>query len=156
MSTQNKNYLPPSKRKEIINEQGVSQEDLTNENLFPSLCEGEKSTWKGKSFKTTIDKLIASEKLSEQEKILAEEEKRKKKEWTHLSLNITNEFVNRFNTMIEEREKVIKLMNEFWVPMPTQTYKMNNRNNNETDDKLSSVSDEVDSLASIEDNNDDE
>ena len=133
MNTQNKSYIPPSKRKEIINEQGVSQEDLNNQNLFPSLCEGGKDVWKGKSFKATIDTLIASEKLSEQEKIIREEKKKEMRRLTRLSLNITPEFIIRFNNMIEERERVIKLMNEFWIAMPTQIYKTNK-------------SDEVDSL----------
>jgi len=133
MNTQNKSYIPPSKRKEIINEQGVSQEDLNNQNLFPSLCEGGKDVWKGKSFKATIDTLIASEKLSEQEKIIREEKKKQMRRLTRLSLNITPEFIIRFNNMIEERERVIKLMNEFWIAMPTQIYKTNK-------------SDEVDSL----------
>jgi hypothetical protein len=133
MNTQNKSYIPPSKRKEIINEQGFSQEDLNNQNLFPSLCEGGKDVWKGKSFKATIDTLIASEKLSEQEKIIREEKKKEMRRLTRLSLNITPEFIIRFNNMIEERERVIKLMNEFWIAMPTQIYKTNK-------------SDEVDSL----------
>jgi hypothetical protein len=133
MNTQNKSYIPPSKRKEIINEQGVSQEDLNDQNLFPSLCEGGKDVWKGKSFKATIDTLIASEKLSEQEKIIREEKKKEMRRLTRLSLNITPEFIIRFNNMIEERERVIKLMNEFWIAMPTQIYK-------------TKKSDEVDSL----------
>jgi TolA-binding protein len=81
----------------------------------------------------SIDTLIASEKLSEQEKIIREEKKKEMRRLTRLSLNITPEFIIRFNNMIEERERVIKLMNEFWIAMPTQIYKTNK-------------SDEVDSL----------
>ena len=117
MSTQQK-YVVPIKRAQEIKEKGLSQEELTNEKLFPILCEAGKTAWTGKTFKTTIYDLIASEKLSAQEKAAQEEARKAMEGWARLSLTLTKDDCIRFNEKTEKTEQLAKEMQDPWYYNP--------------------------------------
>ena len=78
--------------------------DLTNQVLFPQLSDAKQSTWTGKSFKQTIEDLIAYEKLSEQERAQQELRAKAMSGW-HVLPKVTHEWLLNFN------EKMIELNN---------------------------------------------
>ena len=137
MSTQKKVYLPPAKRKQEIKENGLSQEELNSENLFPTLCETGKAQWTGKTFKATIDDLIALEKLTAHEKAAQEEARKAMEGWARLSLNLTKEDYIRFNEKIETIDKIAKGMDNSWFYTPSH---INYNSSKEKDDDEVSVS----------------
>lgn len=78
--------------------------DLTSQELFPQLGEAKQSSWTGKSFKQTIEELIAYEKLSEQEKAQQELRAKAMSGW-HILPKVNYEWLLNFN------EKMIELNN---------------------------------------------
>ena len=102
MSAQKKTYVAPAKRKEIIQEKGLSKDDLDSQKLFPTLCEAGKNPWKGKSFKATVDDMIASEK----DKDALEASKAEMDEWVHLPAIRTREDYIRYRQQKEAQKNV--------------------------------------------------
>jgi hypothetical protein len=82
----------------------LETKDLTSQELFPQLGEAKQSTWTGKSFKQTIEDLIAYEKLSEQEKDQQELRAKAMSGW-HVLPKVTHDWLLNFN------EKMIVLNN---------------------------------------------
>jgi hypothetical protein len=91
-------YIRPQIRKK----QEEEHPDVTNVTSFPTLGNPGERVWdKGKkSFKATIDSLIAFEKLSEQEKAARAEEQRVMEGWHVLKLPMTCERLIAFNENI--------------------------------------------------------
>jgi hypothetical protein len=117
MSTMKK-YIAPIKRKQLIQEEGLSKEELTSEKMFPTLCTTSNTPWQQKTFKATIDALIASEKLTAQEKAARMEAKKAMEGWVRLSLNLSKEDCIRFNTMTETNARIAKEMEDPWYYKP--------------------------------------
>lgn len=117
MSIQKK-YVAPIKRQQEIKELGLSKEELNSEKLFPTLTTTSNTPWQGKTFKATIDALIASEKLTEQEKAARMEAQKAMEGWVRLSLNLTKDDCIRFNTMTETHARLAKEMEDPWFYKP--------------------------------------
>jgi len=98
MTTIKKTYVPPSKRAEVPKINDLSMNELNDTKLFPSLSEGPSPTnnWKGTtSFKQTIYNLIASEKMTQQERAIAEEKRLAMDGWASIPLKPTPEILER-------------------------------------------------------------
>jgi len=104
MSTK-KTYVPPAKRQSSPPPPAdLSTSELNDTKLFPTLKEGPKpvSKWSGTTFKQTIDNLIASEKMSEQEKAEAEEIRRKNDGWVRFPSKPTPEMYRRYEANMQK------------------------------------------------------
>jgi hypothetical protein len=112
-----KKYVAPAKR---VLEQaaGLTQEELDSQKLFPTLCEAGKAKWAGTTFKKTIENLIASEKLTAQEKKAKEEALKAMEGWVRLSLKLTKDDCLRFNELTEKTAQLAKLMEDPWYYNP--------------------------------------
>ena len=117
MSTQK--YVAPIKRKQEIKEMGLSIEELNSEKLFPTLTTTSNTAWSGKTFKATIEALIASEKLTEQEKAAQAEAQKAMEGWQRLPLRLTKADCIRFNEMTEMNARHAKMMQDPWYYKPT-------------------------------------
>jgi hypothetical protein len=98
MSTK-KTYVPPAKRQASPPPvKDLSTTELNDTKLFPSLKEGPtvSSKWIGTTFKEKIDNLIASEKMSEQEKAANEEQRRINEGWVRFPSKPTEEMYLRY------------------------------------------------------------
>jgi hypothetical protein len=113
-----KKYVAPAKRV-VEQAAGLSKDELESEKLFPTLCEAGRTTWTGRTFKTTIDNLIASEKLTAQEKKLKEEALKAMEGWVRLSLKLTKADCLRFNELTERTARLAKEMEDPWYYKPT-------------------------------------
>lgn len=82
----------------------LEKKDLTSQELFPQLGEAKQTSWTGKSFKQTIEDLIAFEKLTEQEKAQQELRTKAMSGW-HVLPKVNYEWLLNFN------EKMIELNN---------------------------------------------
>jgi len=133
-----KKYVAPAKRV-IEQAAGLSKEDLESQKLFPTLCEAGRTEWKGRTFKATIDNLIASEKLTAQEKKVKEEALKAMEGWVRLSLKLTKEDCLRFNELTERTARLAKEMEDPWYykPSPYKYYP-----NDDAVSELSSSDDE--------------
>jgi len=98
---------------------GLSKEELDSEKLFPTLTTTSNTAWTGKTFKATIEALIASEKLTEQEKATQAEAQKAMEGWQRLSLNLTKADCIRFNEMTEKNARIAKMMQDPWYYKPT-------------------------------------
>jgi len=127
-----KKYVAPAKRK-VEQAAGLSQEELESQKLFPTLCEAGKAKWTGTTFKTTIENLIASEKLTAQEKKAKEEALKAMEGWVRLSLKLTKADCLRFNELTEKTAQLARLMEDPWYYNPQTTYKYND--NPDSDDE---------------------
>ena len=113
-----KKYVAPAKR--VIEQAvGLSKEELESKKLFPTLCEAGRTEWKGRTFKATIDNLIASEKLTAQEKKVKEEARKAMEGWVRLSLKLTKEDCLRFNELTERTARLAKEMEDPWYYKPS-------------------------------------
>ena len=119
MNTAKKSYVAPAKRKQEIKEKGLSQDELNDEKLFPTLCAANSASWQGKTFKSTIESLIASEKLTQQEKIAREEARKLEEGWARVSLNLKRGDITRFNEMIETNKVIATMAEDPWYYKPT-------------------------------------
>ena len=118
-----KKYVAPAKRKVEHETNGLSQQELESEKLFPTLCEAGRTKWTGTTFKTTIDNLIASEKLTAQEKKAKEEALKAMEGWVRLSLKLTKADCLRFNELTERTARLAKEMEDPWYYNPQTAYK---------------------------------
>jgi hypothetical protein len=96
-------YILPQHRK-AAPAPSLQSADLTSQVLFPQLGEAKQTSWTGKSFKQTIEELIAYEKLSEQEKAQQELRAKAMSGW-HVLPKVNYEWLLNFN------EKMIELNN---------------------------------------------
>jgi len=82
----------------------LETKDLISQELFPQLGEAKQTTWTGKSFKQTIEDLIAFEKLTEQEKAQQDLRTKAMSGW-HVLPKVNYEWLLNFN------QKMIELNN---------------------------------------------
>ena len=105
MNTSKKTYVPPAKRQEAPKIADLSVTEMNDTKLFPTLKEGPKAVnkWNGsKTFKQTIDNLIATEKMSEQEKAAAEERRQANAGWVRFPTKPTPEMIHRYKNSLQK------------------------------------------------------
>ena len=115
-------YVLPQHRSAIV-APPLESTDLSSLELFPQLGEAKQSTWTGKSFKQTIDDLIAYEKLSEQEKNLKEMKATAMDGW-HVLPNVPREWVIKFNEKILQDYKEPEIDTFVYQPNTTANVKV--------------------------------
>jgi len=95
----------------------LETKDLMSQDLFPQLGEAKQSSWTGKSFKQTIEDLIAYEKLTEQERTQQELRAKAMSGW-HVLPKVTHEWLLNFNEKMIELNGPMKDM-DVYVPRNT-------------------------------------